>query len=84
MKGNYRKGTFVFCAIFLFSICHFVSGDDDLLQRDLKQLKNSDPAKRAEAAWDLGHYKETGAVPALTAALKDPDGDVRANAAGAL
>ena len=50
-----------------------------------KELKDKDPAVRAEAAWDLGRLGARESVPALTAALEqDSFGAVRANAAASL
>jgi HEAT repeat protein len=49
-----------------------------------KQLGDRDSRVRARAAWDLGKMGATGSVPALTRALDDPSGAVRANAAASL
>src|SRR5215475_6302660 len=46
--------------------------------------RSADPRARAEAARQLGTLKAAVAVPELTAALRDPDAEVRAAAADAL
>ena len=49
-----------------------------------KQLSDKDSRVRASAAWDLGEMGATESVPALTRALADRSGAVRANAAASL
>lgn len=49
-----------------------------------KQLKDRDSGERARAAWQLGEIGSVESVPALTVALEDSSGAVRANAAASL
>jgi HEAT repeat protein len=61
--------------------------DHYLIQASVRSLQSRDAGERLSAARDLGRLGASAqevAVPALIAALKDPDGDVRAAAAGGL
>jgi HEAT repeat protein len=86
------KTIWLIALVFCFSVTGLVhdnlcSADDrsKLIEKMIKQLsKDKKPEKRAEAAKTLGDMKAEQALAALGAALQDPDGGVRWDAAYAL